>query len=370
MEQMISQLLIGLQGIWKYRWLALLVTWLLALAGWAKVALLPDDYQTTARVFVDTQSILKPLLSGMTSVPNVEQQVAIMSRTLLSRPNIERVMRMVDMDLKGKTARDHEQLADELLSKIRISSTGSYDIYTISYNHHNPRMVRDVVQSLLTIFVEGSFRGKSGESHKAVQFIDEQIKSYEDKLVAAENALKEFKLRNSSLLPRQGVDYSGQVLQSADALNAARLELAEAEQARLSIQAQIRGDAPVIDIQPEANQIDNPDLDGRIAALNKNLDALRMQYTELHPDIIAARRLIGQLEVRKQEESKLHPATDPGKNYSPMLQQLKVAQAEADARVASIQARVQEYNLRHHRLVAQANAVPEVESELAQLNRD
>lgn len=370
MEQMISQLLIGLQGIWKYRWLAMLVAWLVALAGWTKVALLPDDYQTTARVFVDTQSILKPLLSGMTSVPNIEQQVAIMSRTLLSRPNIDRVMRMVDMDLNGKTARDHEQLADELLSKIRISSTGSYDIYTISYNHRDPRMVRDVVQSLLTIFVEGSFRGKSGESHKAVQFIDEQIKSYEEKLVAAENAVKEFKLRNSTLLPRQGVDYSGQVLQSADALNAARLELLEAEQASLAIQAQIRGDAPVIDIQPDAAQIDNPDIDGRIAALNKNLDALRMQYTELHPDIIAARRLITQLEQRKQEENKLHPATDPGKNFSPMLQQLKVAQAEADARVASIQARVQEYSLRHQRLVAQANAVPEVESELAQLNRD
>lgn len=370
MEQMIGQLLIGLQGIWKYRWLALIVTWLVALAGWSKVALLPDDYQTTARVFVDTQSILKPLLSGMTSVPNIEQQVAIMSRTLLSRPNIERVMRMVDMDLNGKTARDHEQLADELLSHIRIGSTGSYDIYTISYNHPNPRMVRDVVQALLTIFVEGSLRGKSGESHKAVQFIDEQIRSYEDKLVTAENALKDFKLRNSALLPRQGIDYSGQVLQSADTLNAARLELLEAEQARAAIQAQIRGDAPVIDVQTQPAEIDNPDLDGRIAALNKNLDALRMQYTEQHPDILAARRLISQLEARKLEESRLHPPADPGKNYSPMLQQLKVAQTEADARVASIQARVQEYAARHQRLVAAANAVPEVESELAQLNRD
>src|SRR5437868_1614645 len=106
MEQIISQLLSSLKGIWKYRWQAVCVMWLVASLGWIKVATLPDDYQTTARVFVDTQSILKPLLSGMTSVPNVEQQVAIMSRTLLSRPNIERVMRMVDLDVRANSELD------------------------------------------------------------------------------------------------------------------------------------------------------------------------------------------------------------------------------------------------------------------------
>ncbi|ELX08742.1 lipopolysaccharide biosynthesis protein [Janthinobacterium sp. HH01] len=370
MEQMISQLLISLQGIWKYRWHAIAVMWLVAIAGWAKVATLPDDYQTSARVFVDTQSILKPLLSGMTSVPNVEQQVSIMSRTLLSRPNVERVMRMVDLDLNARTPRDHEQQLDELMSKIKIGGTGTYDIYTITYNNRNPKLVRDVVQSLLTIFVEGSFKGKNGETKKAVQFIDDQIKAYEDKLIAAENSVKEFKLRNNGLLPRQGVDYSNQLMQSSDALNTAKLELVEAEQARNAIRSQVSGDEPVLGADLNPASIDNPELDSRISALNKNLDTLRMQYTELHPDIVAAKRLVAQLEARKVEESKLKPAGDPGKNYSPMLQQLKVAQTEADAKVAAISARVQEYAARHQRLLAQANAVPEVESELAQLNRD
>ncbi|MYM71701.1 chain length-determining protein [Duganella sp. FT134W] len=370
MEELISQLVSALKGIWKYRWYAVSAAWLVAVLGWTKVAMLPDDYQTTARVFVDTQSILKPLLAGMTSMPNIEQQVSIMSRTLLSRPNVERVMRMVDLDLGARTPREQQQQLDELMNKIRINGTGNLDIYTITYNHRNPRIVRDVVQSLLTIFVEGSFKGKSGDTRKAVQFIDDQIKLYEDKLSAAENSVKEFRLKNNGLLPRQGTDYSSQLMQSSDALSAARLELAEAEQARNAISNQITGDEPILgaDLNPAA--IDNPDLDGRISALNKNLDALRMQYTELHPDIVAAKRLVAQLEARKVEESKLKQNSDPGKNYSPMLQQLKVAQTEAEARVAAISARVQEYTLRHQRLLSQANAVPEIETELAQLNRD
>ncbi|HWW69366.1 MAG TPA: XrtA system polysaccharide chain length determinant [Duganella sp.] len=369
MEELINQLISSLKGIWKYRWYAISVMWLVATLGWIKVAMLPDDYQTTARVFVDTQSILKPLLAGMTSVPNVEQQVSIMSRTLLSRPNVERVMRMVDLDINAKTARDQQQQLDDLMSKIKIGGTGNFDIYTITYNNRNPRLVRDVVQSLLTIFLEGSFKGKNGESRKAVQFIDDQIKAYETKLVAAENSLKEFKRKNTGLLPRQGSDYSTQLEQSADALNAAKLELVEAQQARNAITSQISGDEPILDTRMTPAAIDNPELDGRIAAINKNLDALRLQYTELHPDIVAAKRLLAQLEARKVEEGKLKVG-DPGRNFSPMLQQLKVAQAEADAKVAAIAARVQEYGARHQRLLALANAVPEIESELAQLNRD
>ena len=368
MEDLISQLLLHVRGIWKYRWYAIVIMWTIAVAGWATVFTMPNDYQTSARVYVDTQSILKPLLSGMTSVPNVEQQVSIMSRTLLSRPNVERIMRMTDLDVQATTARQKELLVEQLMSKIKITGTNTHDIYTITYSNHDPKLVRDVVQSLLTIFVEGSFKGKKNDSLQAVQFIDEQIRSYEARLVAAENSVKEFKLRNSGLLPRLGADYSAQLAAAADARGTAQLELAEAQQTRQAIAAQIQGDAPKVGSKV---RIHHPELDARIDVINNNLDTLRLQYTEQHPDIVSARRLLSQLEARKLEESK-HPVadSDPGRTYSPMLQQLKVALTEADAKIAAIGVRVLEYTARHNRLLEQSRAVPEVESQLAQLNRD
>jgi polysaccharide chain length determinant protein (PEP-CTERM system associated) len=53
-----------------------------------------------------------------------------------------------------------------------------------------------------------------------------------------------------------------------------------------------------------------------------------------------------------------------------MLQQLKVALTEADAKIGAISVRVLEYSARHARLQEQSKAVPEIESQLAQLNRD
>jgi len=373
MAEISALLLTFLKAIGKYRWYAVAITWIVSLAGWVVVYRMPYDYQASARVYVDTQSILKPLLAGMTTVPNIEQQVQFMRRTLISRPNVERVIRMVDLDIKTGTVQDHEKMVDEVTSQIKIVGTERDDIYTISYNSPNPKLGKEIVQSLLTIFVEGSFGGKKQESDKAVQFIDEQIKSYEEKLAAGENALKDFKIRNMGLLPRDGGDYSSKVVQLSDLLSQAKLEYAEAEQARNAIKRQIAGEdpAPVTETRAEPESF-NPELDGRIQSVEKNLDGLRMQFTEQHPDIVAAERLLNQLQTRKKEEAKKRRgnAFDPGANYSPMLQQMNVALSVEEARVASLKARVNEYSNRVAILRSQSEAAPEVEAQLAQLNRD
>ena len=257
MAELTALLLTFLKAIGKYRWHAVAIAWVVALVGWAVVYHLPNDFQASARVYVDTQSILKPLMSGMTTTPNVEQQVMFMRRTLISRPNVERVLRMVDLDIKAKDSKEHEKQVDELMAAIKVTGTERDDIYTISYNNENPKIAKDVVQSLLTIFVEGSFGGKKQDSEKAVQFIEDQIKMYEERLAAGENALKEFKIRHMGLLPRQGTDYSTNLGELADKLAQARLELTESEQARNAIKRQIyrMSSAAEASLQPAAHVV-------------------------------------------------------------------------------------------------------------------
>lgn len=370
MAELQTLLLNFLKAIGKYRWHAVVITWIVALCGWAVVLKLPNQYEASARVYVDTQSILKPLMSGMTMLPNLDQQVMFMRRTLISRPNVERVMRMVDLDVKTANAKEHEAMVDKLMSEIKMAGTERDDIYTISYTAPDPQLGKEVVQAFLTIFVEGSFGGKKQDSEKAVQFIDDQIRSYEEKLATAENALKEFKIRNMGLLPSEGADYTSRVNSTTEALAQARLELAEAVQARNAIRRQISG-APAAPGEKAAPAPVDAELESRIATTTKNLDALRLQYTEQHPDIIANRRLLEQLLARKAEEAKRpKTALDPGASYSPMMQQLNVSLSEAEARVASLQARVNGYNERLSRLRTQSASVPEIEAQLAQLNRD
>ncbi len=370
MAEITAVILTFLKALGKYRWHAVAIAWLVALAGWAVVLRMPNQYEASARVYVDTQSILKPLLSGMTALPNLNQQVVFMRRTLLSRPNVEQVLRMVDLDVRAQNPEELEAMVEDMMDRITIAGTERDDIYTISYTAPDPKLGKAVVQAFLTIFVEGSFGGKKQDSEKAVQFIDDQIRSYEEKLVSAENTLKEFKIRNVGMLPGDGAGFGAKLGSAADALSQARLELAEAEQARNAIRRKITGEGAPRDGAIDPATVD-PELDERIAMVNKNLDALRLQYTEQHPDIVANKRLLEQLLARQKEQAKSGPrSTDPGASYSPMLQQLNVALSEAEARVASLRARVAEYSNRLNLLREQSAQVPEIEAQLAQLNRD
>ncbi|MDO9199461.1 Wzz/FepE/Etk N-terminal domain-containing protein, partial [Rhodoferax sp.] len=75
MDELISQLTTVAKGMWKHRWLGLLAAWVVTAIGMFVVLSVPDKYEATARSYVDTQSILKPLMSGLAVQPNVDQQV-------------------------------------------------------------------------------------------------------------------------------------------------------------------------------------------------------------------------------------------------------------------------------------------------------
>ena len=86
--------------MWHRRWIGLAVAWIAAIIGVAVVYRMPERYEASARVYVDTQSLLRPLMAGIAIQPNLDQQVALMSRTLISRPNVEKLVRMADLDLR------------------------------------------------------------------------------------------------------------------------------------------------------------------------------------------------------------------------------------------------------------------------------
>jgi polysaccharide chain length determinant protein (PEP-CTERM system associated) len=394
MHDAFDQFLAYLKGAWRYRWYAVVVSWLVAVGGWCYVYTLPDRYEASARVYVDTQSVLRPLLAGLTVQPNVDQMISMMSRTLISRPNIEKVIRMADLDIKLKTPEDREALILRLGRDLQIRTTAQANLYTIAYAEKNPQEAKRVVQSLLTLFVEGSLGDKRKDTDSARRFLDEQLKAYSDKLVAAETAFTEFKRKNVALMAgRGGQDYYARLGEAQAAVKQSELELREAENARDAIKRQLSGEAeapPTLyegkkpkaaEKQPGAGdekkpelvaEPANPELDARIAALEQKLDALRLNYTDRHPDIVGIHRIIAQLKEQKKDEAKAQKGLPPGLagQQNPFQQQLSVSLAAAEASVASVRARVAEYTKRLEALKDAVNMQPQVEAEFVQLTRD
>ncbi len=377
MDEILRQALTILRATWKHRRLGMLVAWVVGAIAAGMILRIPNQFEASARIYVDTQSILRPLMTGLAVQPNIEQQIMMLSRTLISRPNLEKLVRMADLDLNINSKAQQEALIDSLTNTLKIQSLGHDNLYTISHRDPDPVKAQRVVQALVSIFIESSLGDKRQDTDSARKFLEEQIRNYEKKLELAENRLKEFKLRNIDMTTSEGLGGVDRLGELTTQLNTARLQLREAEQSRDALRRQIVGEEPVL--LPEASggtsSVSLPEIDGRIDVQKRNLDTLLQRYTEQHPDVIGARRLIKDLEEQKREELKARKkfaAANPGASISnnPVYQQLKVSLAEAEANTASLRARVSEYEERYKRITNIMKSQPQLESEFAQLNRD
>ena len=379
MDELVNQISTFAKGAWKHRWWGLLAAWIVAIVGSAVVLRIPDKYEASARIFVDTQSILKPLMSGLAVQPNVNQQVVMLSRTLINRPNVEKLVRMADLDLNIESPAARERLIDTLMSTLEIKGVGRDNLYTITYQDPVPPRAQKVVQSLVSIFVESSLGDSRKDTAAAQKFISEQIRMYETRLEEAETRLKDFRLRNIEMQSTAGPDVASRIGELGSQYNNARLELMEAERARDSAKRQL--DAERAQVAKAAKGSDaerlfpTPEIDARLTEQKRNLDNLLQRFTEQHPDVAATRRSIKELEEQKQKEvAALRKAavSDPitGANSSLAVQELGRLLAQAEVRVASLSARVAEFGARYARAQEQAKTAPQIEAEYAQLNRD
>lgn len=374
MDELIGQVLGVLRAMWLSRWWGLVTAWIVGLVASVAIVLMPDRYESSARIYVDTQSILRPLMSGLAIQPNIDQQIAILSRTLISRPTVEKLIQMADLDIAAKTKGQREALIAQLTDKLRIQSAGRDNLYTLSYQDEHPERAKRVVQALMSIFVESGLGDKRKDTDAARRFIEEQIKVYEAKLEESESRLKEFKLKNMELLGGGGRDFVGQIGAASELLKQARLDLREAVNSKDALKRQLIGDDLAAQGPASPAVMATPELDARIDVLKKNIDGLLPRYTEAHPDIVGARRVIEQLEAQKLKEIEQrkkagYTETSAG-SINPMFQTMKMALAESEANVASLQARVAEYESRLQHLKESARLVPELEAEFTQLNRD
>lgn len=369
-----------LPGLARFRWSALAAAVATGIAGTALVLAMPARYEATARVYVDTQSILKPLMQGLAVQPNLDTQVVMMAKTLISRPNLEKVISMADLDHKATTPREREELIRELNKDLQFRAAGGQNLYSITYRAETPAQATKVVQSLLSMFIESNLGDKRRDADQAIRFIDDQLRNYERKLIEAEAALKDFKVRNLDVMPNLAQDAVARNADLQRELDSARLELRQLDNSREAIRRQLSEEKPSFvssDGGPDTAAIPRPpsEIELRLDASRKRLDELVTRYTEQHPDVINARRVVAELEQQRDAARRgevpagtrmLAPTVIPNKVY----QDLKVALADVEAKLAAARARVAEAERRYAQSRALAQAIPKVEAEYVQLTRE
>src|SRR3954462_3051475 len=113
--------------LWRYRWLSIGLAWLVCAIGWPIVGLIPPKFESSARVYVNADQFLTPLLRGLAADVDPRRQVEFLQRTLLSRPNLEQVIHLSNLDLSssGKLSeKERQEMLLQLAKDINLTSQG------------------------------------------------------------------------------------------------------------------------------------------------------------------------------------------------------------------------------------------------------
>jgi len=371
MQSVLGPALSLMGDMWSRRWYGAAVAWVVAVVAAIMVFRTTDRYEVTSRVYVDTQTVLQPLMQGLTVEPDIDQMVSMLARTLITRPKLEELVDRSGAGAGLHDPKDREALIQRLTRDIKFTSSGGKNLYEIVYRDTDPERALRIAKELVALFVSSGRGDKARDTEAARRFIEEQIALYEAKLEESENRVKEFKVKHFAVLGGNNQDYLGHMATMQQDLAQARVELRAALDSRAALQRSLSGVDSMTDPGGAAVSA-TPELDVRIDSQRKELDELRRRYTEDHPDVVSAKRVISQLEDERARQLKAMPAgaSSTVRQANPVYQQIKVKFAEADANVASLQGRVGELSSRLAQLQASAEQVPKVEAEMAQLNRD
>lgn len=355
--------------------------WALALAGWAYVWSMRDIYQAKARVYVDTETVLRPLLSGLAVGTDSNTDLDMMHTLLLARPSLERVAQETGLAPKDLTPTQLQQVVSELSRRIFVS--GNRDgVYTLAYRNTDPVMAHRVVTKLLDDFVRATVGYKRDDSTGAQQFLTEQIKAYEQRLRQAEEALASFKQKNIGVMPGQTGDYYTSMQQLMTNVEALQTRSKQLSERRRELERQLDGESPTFGaLQSSA---DSGPYDGQIAELQAKVDQLRLQYTDKHPDIVSGLETIKRMKAenrRLREQGGAAGVMFPTQEgtgatnsqrlaINPVYQTIRVSLSQTNAELAEVRGQLGQLQAQLARLRSRVTVAPEVEAQLAQLNRD
>lgn len=377
MNDVYIQALLLLRAVWLRRWYALAVAWLVALGGWTYISTMPDEYESSAQIYIDTDTMLRPLLRGVTVQPDIGRQVKIMQQTLLSRPNMERVARMADLDLNARTDAQLEKLVTKLQKYVSLTPLAP-NLFKLSYQDANPQRAKRVVQAVVTVFVESNIGANRQDISQARRFIDEQLREYERQLTEAEQRRAQFRRENMGFLPGEG-NYYGRMQKSRADLENLKRSLHETELARDSLQDQLKKVPKYVAIRTAGVPGAYGEADS-VAQLRRRLTELDMRgFTAQHPDVVAARQALensmAQYRIEREAieaggEADQSPLDPNATVLNPVWEQVRIRVVEAETNIAKLKSRVSEQSSVIGSLDKLAKTVPGVEAELIRLDRD
>jgi polysaccharide chain length determinant protein (PEP-CTERM system associated) len=354
----------ALWAVWNRRWLALAVAWGVCLVGWLGLALIPNTYQSQARMFVQLDDMLADQIG--IGADARKQDVERMRQTLVSATNLEKIIRSTKI---GETITSPGQMerAVAALGKTIKLVCDEKNVCTITVDSgrsdlsdgENAQLAQDVALRLIDIARETNLGGSRGEMRETIEFLDQQLAQRQRQLEEAEQRRLAFEAEHPEMIGG-AAGISTQLAATRAEVRSVESDLAAAQSALAAIDGQLAGTPRTLVTAGAGGPR------AALAQAEANLAALEGRgLTDTHPDVAALKRQIASLRSLASG-----PNGDAGGTTNPAWSSLQAMKVERQSTVQSLQSRAAALRAELAQITASQALEPGASAEAQRISRD
>jgi polysaccharide chain length determinant protein (PEP-CTERM system associated) len=375
------------QIAWARKWFIIIPTLVIGSGVFAWSYSLPNRYRSETTILVIPQRVPETYVRS-TVTAEVSERLTTISQQILSRTRLERI---ID-EFKLYPEERKTLIMEDVVARMRANDV-KIDVgrprrgqdtssFTVGFEASNPRTAMLVTERLANMFVQENLEDRELLADSTNQFLQSTLEDTRRRLMEHEKKLEAFKQANAGRLPTQAPSNLQMIQATQTQLQANvasqhrdgdRLLVVEGAIAELSnAPAEVR--TAVRTGKPE--ELANASAAQQLDAARINLRNLQLRLKPEHPDILTAKRVIAELEIKAEAEalstsvSSDAPAATQSKLTATRLAALRLEAEELRARLktrkqeeARLQGVIASYTTR-------VEAAPGLESALTELMRD
>jgi len=327
-----------------------------ALAGYWVTMALPNEYQSSATILVEPQTVDRKLVEAGVAESDLNQRLGIMTSQILSRARLSRVIDELGLYKAESERMVRQEIIDLMRGKVSVApvipelATGGprrtdFEINTfrISFSDRNALVAKQVAEQLANDFIEEHIDARVEVSGKSLDFIQSELDRLSAEILEVEQSVARVKGENAGRLPEDIPNNQRRLERIASDVGFAQRAYAEA----VSDEAFFRAQAATAATMAPGEGDSSP------ARRLHLLEALLTEYeskgfTEKHPDVIRAKAEIAATRRRLEEADPENPTGAPvsfaQQNAEAEAQRAAQRRVAAEAEIQRLEAQAAEVN--------------------------
>ncbi len=367
-------------GIMKRRfWLVLTSSILMLGVGIGLSYTLTPEYVSQTLVLVEQQKVpenyVKPVVSE-----DLGARLASMREQILSRSRLEPIITKFNLYAGGSNSMDNrvdmtrKAIAITPIRSDQSKATGGMPGFFISFKAQDARIAQQVCGEITSLFVSENLSAREQSAEGTTDFLKQQLADSKRGLDEQEAKLAAFQQKYFGSLPDQEASNTNTLQALTTQLDAVTQSLGRMHENETFLQSMIAQQTHELQGSETVSGISVDERQKELKSLIAQQKELETLYTPDHPDVLAMKRRIAELQAEIAHPQTETPAsTAPASSGRPDPPQLLQLKAQLSSLHPSIDAAKREQAQLQQRIRAYESRIessPAIEEEYKQITRD